>query len=89
MKKQGINPHYQNFLFDLKSVKECNNQLEESKDNDDFSEDSLFSKARRRLNLETALLEKSSVVSDQIDIKSNHSGSELVSKVSPLSDKIH
>jgi hypothetical protein len=95
MRKQNSGMPNNHFLFDLKAVKECNNHLEESKSQDDngFSEDSLFSRARKRLNLETALLEKSSVISENIDIKSHESESELGggvdinSKTSPISDK--
>jgi hypothetical protein len=54
-------------------VKECNNILEESRDYNDQDPntpeskeplDSMFKNARKRLNLEAALLEQSSVVSD-------------------------
>lgn len=50
-------------------------------------EDSIFAKARKILNLEAAMLEKSSVVSDSIDIKSNTSDSEIHLKHSPFSEK--
>ncbi|CDW87389.1 UNKNOWN [Stylonychia lemnae] len=103
--KGGFFNKMQNFMFDLKAVNECNNVLEESlndiqssnsrdvvnfksqKQQDEL--DSLFINARKKLNLETALMEEQSVVSDSVDIKSVQSDSEQVTLVqrTPFSDQ--
>eukprot|EP00347_Sterkiella_histriomuscorum_P006893 403351033 len=66
-----------NYLVDKSST---------GKNSDEF--ESLYMNIRKKINLETALMEQQSVVSDSIDIKSNKSDyDQMINNATPFSDK--